>query len=520
MNPPHRVPADMFRFTDGDRADLYSAILHAFGEANDRLETTLNLEQVRQRLRHVGWFDILEEDDLAGVLRRLTGWGLLDATQDHAGEYRTAEEYEKRNVSYSLTRKGEAALAGVEQALAMLVSAGALQTAVLDAIGDRLAAIARLSEDAASEDRRVFVTLTELEHHLEALRTNTRQFNGELQRLVRAEAADLDVFREVKAATVAYLQEFLTDLDQRAYAIAAAARRVEALGVEELFQRALRGADLPPLAHGVDPAEGWIERRRSRWAGLRAWFLPVDDSPARVEQLHTVARRAIVALLQVLDRITESRKRASSAVADFRELARRFAAAPTDDDLHRLWSAAFGLGAARHAHLVHPDPELVASSASWRAAPPVPVSALLRGSGRVERFTRTGRMRDVAAVRAARAERARRERAEALAAWDALATDGPVRLSSFVRLDHEVFERLLDLLGRALSSAALTDGTRRSVTADGRMEIVLLPPLPGAAPAVLRTPRGRFEGPDYTVDIREVATRRARRRGGRQAVAS
>jgi hypothetical protein len=93
-------------------------------------------------------------------------------------------------------------------------------------------------------------------------------------------------------------------------------------------------------------------------------------------------------------------------------------------------------------------------------------------------------------------------------------------LSSFVRLDHEVFERLLDLLGRALSSGALTDGTRRSVTADGRMEIVLSPPLPGAAPAVLRTPRGRFEGPDYTVDIRGVATRRARRRGGRQAVAS
>jgi len=507
MNRPHRVPADMFRFTDGDRAELYCAILHALGEANDRLETTLNLEQVRQRLRHVGWFDALEEGDLVGVLRSLTGWGLLDATQDHAGEYRTAEEYEQRNVSYSLTRKGEAALAGVEHALAVLVSAGALQTAVLDAIGDRLGALARQLADVAPEPRRVFITLTELEHHLEALRTNTRQFNGELQRLVRAEAADQEVFGEVKAATVAYLQEFLTDLDQRAYAIAAATRRVESLGVDELFRRALRGADLPPPANGVDPTQAWVARRRSRWAGLRAWFLPADGSPARVEQLHTVARRAIVALLQVLDRITESRKRASSAVADFRELARRFAAAPTDDDLHRLWSAAFGLGAARHAHLAHPDPELVASSTSWRDAPPVPVSVLLRASGRVERFTRTGRVRDVAAVRAARAERAHKQRAQALAAWELLATDGPVRLSSFDRLDHDVFERLLDLLSRTLSTVAGSDGTRRGVTADGRMEIVLSLPPPGTPPAVLRTPRGRLEGPDYTVDIRGIGMR-------------
>lgn len=517
MSSPQRVPPDMFRFTDGDRAGLYTAILQAFGEANDRLETTLNLKDVRCRLRHVGWFDVLDEHDLAEALRSLAGWALLAATQDHAGEYRTAEEYEQRNVTYSLTRKGEAALAGVEHALAVLVSTGALQTAVLDAIGDRLSALALLLEETAPEDRRVFIALTELEHHLEALRTNTRQFNGELQRLVRAEAADLAVFREVKAATVAYLQEFLTDLDQRAYTIASAARRVEALGVEEMFERALRGADLPPSANGADPAETWRARRRSRWEGLRSWFLPNGGPAPRVDQLHTVARRAIVALLQVLDRITESRKRASSAVADFQELARRFAAAPSDDDLHRLWSAAFGLGAARHAHLAHPDPELVASSTPWRDAPPVAVSALLRGSGRVERFTRTGRVRDVAQVRAARADRARQERAEALAAWDLLATDGAAPLSAFARLDHGVFERLLDLLGRALSAAAGSDGTRRAITADGRMEIVLAQPGPGAPPAVLSTPRGRFEGPDYQVDIRSIAAHRRRRTSARRA---
>lgn len=499
MGQPLRVPADMFRFTTGERAPLYSAILHAFGEANERLVTALSLDEVRERLRGVGWFDALTDDDLVAALRQLREWQLLDAVQNHAGNYRTAEDYERRNLQYSLTRRGEAAFAGVQHALAVLASSGALQTAVLDAIADRLHALATLLADPASADRRVFTTLQELEGHLGALRANTKQFNGELQRLLHADGADLTVFREVKAATVAYLQEFLSHLDQRAHAIAGAVARVEELGVAGLHERALAGAELPPVAGG-DPAPAWLHARRARWEGLRAWFLPEDGAPARVEQLHDVARRAIVTLLHVLDRINEARRRSSSAAEDFRELARWFAVAPSEDDAHQLWATAFGLGPARHAHLVHADPETVPVSASWSEAPPVEVSALLRSSGRTERFTRTGRVRDVAAVRAARAERALAERAELEAAWDLLRTGAPACLSYFAELDHRVFERLLDLVGRALAVRPDAAGLRRAVTGDGRMEMVLRPPA-GPGRAVLRTARGRLTAPDYVVEI-------------------
>ncbi|MDC2951037.1 TIGR02677 family protein, partial [Streptomyces heilongjiangensis] len=278
-----------------------------------------------------------------------------------------------------------------------------------------------------------------------------------------------------------------------------AVARVEERGTAMLRERALRGAELPPVA-GEDPAAGWLESRRARWAGLRAWFLPDDGARPRIEQLHDIARRAIVSLLQVLERINESRRRSSSAVQDFRELARWFAAAPAEEDLHRLWSAAFGLGPARHAHLAHPDPELIPSSRSWSEAPPVEVSALLRTSGRTERFTRTARVRDVTAVRAERAERARAERAELARAWQALRTDGPVRLSSFGTLDPAVFERLLDLVGRALAARPDTTGSRRATTGDGRVEIALSPP-PDERTAVLRTTKGTLAGPDYVVLI-------------------
>jgi uncharacterized protein (TIGR02677 family) len=241
-------------------------------------------------------------------------------------------------------------------------------------------------------------------------------------------------------------------------------------------------------------------------------FRPTAPAP-RVEQLHLVARRAIITLLQVLDRITESRRRASSAVADFRELARWFTVVPAQDDLHRLWSTVFGLSPARHAHLTLPDPELVTSSTSWRDAPAVPVSPLLRTAGRTERFSRTGRVRDVGALKAARAAQALAERAELDAAWNMLDTGGTIRLSQVATLDHAVFERLLELLGRALGSAPSSTGTRRATTADGRVEIILRPPPDGAS-ARLTTPRGVFRGPDYEIDVATAGSFGTRRAAG------
>ena len=506
-----RVPPEMFRFTWADRSELYVSILDIFAEANERLETALGLDDVRGRLRSAGWLEPLDDADLLAALDQLRDWALVDVIQNHSENYRTASEYERRNLQYSLTRRGEAAFAGVTHAVGMLASTGALQTAVLDAIRDRLGDL--LQELDGGTDRTIFTRLSELESHLDALRANTTQFNGELQRLLRVDGADLATFHEVKASTVAYLQEFLTNLDYRSEAIAGRIQQIEDRGVGLMHKRALLGADLPQLA-GTDPGPAWLEHRRTRWAGLRAWFLPENATPPRVEQLHLVARRAIITLLQVLDRITESRRRMSSAAADFRELARWFTVAPEQDDLHRLWSTMFGLSPSRHAHLSHPDPELVRSSCSWQEAPPVEVSPLLRSAGRVERFGKTARVRDVARIKAERAERAKAERAELEAAWNMLDTGGgTMALSSIGTLDHALFERLLELLGRALSSCPDQSGARRTTTSDGRIEIVLRPAR-HAGTAELSTPLGVFRGPNYDVAIHATDARPARRVSG------
>ncbi|MEU4512964.1 TIGR02677 family protein [Nonomuraea wenchangensis] len=593
MAEPPRMPPELFRFATTERADLHTAILHAFAEAAGRLETALTPAGLRALLPA----GACGERDLAAALRRLTAWGLLDVFFDHAGGFGTVEAYQRESVQYALTPRGEAALAGLRHATAALSSpgpsSGALHTAVLDAVADRLRELDDLLRDPDPvRDRRVFTALRELDCHVDDLRADAGRFTADLRRLLRpgepGPEADVMYLRE----TVAYLQEYVTGLDRRRDAVARALESVARHGVNLLHTRALAGAnppppcaDLPSSRADLSPSRGalslsradlsppcadpsssqagqdavvaWLEERAVRWEALRAWFAAEDGGARR---LHDAARQAVAALLESLDRIADARSRPAGVAADFRALARWFAAAPTEEDAHRLWDAAFGLGPARHAHLGHADAELVPAGVPWARAEPVEVSALLRARGRTERVGRTGRVRDVTALRAERRARAARERAALEAAWSSLTTtssstppsaagpaspnpDGPpssgagalgvaradgaecsgiggpgpseagelraagpsgigaMRLSRLGELDHDGLGRLLDLLGRALAERPDSTGFRRAVTTDGRIEIVLRDPEDGAV-AELRTPEGCFRAPDYLIDLR------------------
>ncbi len=512
---PRPLPPDLFAFSGAEKSSLYTAVLYAFGEANELLQTSLALEDVHGHLSSIGWPFMVDDAELVLTLDKLREWQLIDAGQNHSEHYRTAQEYERRNLQYSLTRRGEAALAGHFAALQALETAGVLQTAVLDAIADALGRLARACSalpapgapvsETTSEQRRVYAALQELNGHLDAMRSGIRTFNSDLQRLLHANEVDEEVFGEVKEATIRYLDEYVTRLDDRVGRIRRATEHVRQIGVDPMLLAALAGAELPPHPRAAERDAEWVERVRAHWSGLEAWFAPSDGAGARAEQLSATARRAIVSLLQVVDRMRNARRRPSSAQADLRRLAQLFATASHDDDLHRLWRAAFGLHPARHTNVGHADPDMIPRGTSWAEAEAVPVSALLRESGLVEKFARPSRVRDVSELRRERAERTRAERMAAELAVRALGADGPVRISELRLLDDPVFAALLDLLGRAVSRPPHA-GSLHALSSDGRVEITLRPP-PGGGRARIRTATGELDCPDYEVTIEAPSTR-------------
>ena len=494
------VDADLFRFTTTDLRELHVAVMAAFEEAAV-LAPALNLDQVRTALDAAGWDEPLDDDAIQRTLDALTGWGLLEATQDHSARYATPEEFERKNLQWSLTAKGEAAVAGVLHALDSLRHAVGLQTAVLDAVGDDLAELAELAAQPRSPavDARIHVALAQIERHLAALVTSVRQFNGHLQRLLREDGTDDDVFADVKRRTVNYLEEYVEGVERPQRRLVAGIARVEEAGLATVVDRALAGANLAPVAGG-DPGPAWLAERDRHWAALRAWFAPTDGAAPLIGGLLDIARTAIIELLRVLERRWDSRRRSASIAHDFRALARLFAAAPGDDEAHALFLAAFGIWPARHAHLRPLDGEGRAPTVAWTAADPVDVAPALRSTGTLTNRGRPSPVGDPAVVRAFR----QRTQAEALRAHHVLqatlTTGAMVRLSQFARLPAPAFAELLSLLAAGLDAALGGDGTRRALSADGRVEVVLRDPGDGRT-AALAADGGVLRGPDLLVSI-------------------
>jgi len=494
------VDPDLFRFTTTDLRDVHVALMVAFEEAAV-LAPALNVDQVRAALTGSGWDEPLADDLLLRALDALVGWGLLEATQDSTAHYATPQEFERKNLQWSLTPKGEAAVGGLLRALESLRHAVGLQPAVLDAIGDGLAELADLlaAPRSGETDARIHIRLAEIEGHLGALVASVRQFNGHLQRLVRDDPTDDTVFAEVKRRTVAYLEEYVEGVERPQRRLRLAIDRLAAAGVATLFDRALSGANLAPVGGG-DPGPAWLDERARRWAALRAWFAPTDTAPPRITGLLDMARTAIVELLRVLERRWDSRRRSASVSHDFRRLAGFFAAAPGDAEAHSLFAAAFGLWPARHAHLLPADGEASNRSASWSAIDPVEVAPSLRTTGDL---TNRGRSRPVSDPRAWRSQRLAAQ-AEALADYEALraslTTNGDVRLSAFGRLPSTGFAELLTLLAAGFDAPCGADGTRRALSVDGRVEVTLRDPGDGRR-AVLVAPEGTLRGPDLVVSI-------------------
>lgn len=494
------VPPTMFQFTTTDRAELRIAVLQAVHAASVT-EPALTFAQVGDGLAAIGYDGSAADADLEDALAALTGWGLLEASQDHTVRYATAEEFERRNLRWAPTPHGRAAMAGVLHSLEVLGRSISLQPATLDAIGDGLEDLRDLLDREHLTPSRITTRLTEVEHHLQSLVDNVRQFNHELGRLQRDDATTDLVFLDVKQRVTAYLQEFVDGVEWPARRIA---KLIEALddapGVSVLHDRALAGANLLQL-NDDDPAVAWLDERTRRWAALRAWFAPVGDAAPQIDRVLDIAKQAILSLLRVLERRWESRRRAASLRDDLTELARWFERVPTDADAHRLFNAAFGLWPARHHHLLPDDPEDVAGSTSWLDAPAVPVAATLRTTGSVASRGRVAPIGDPAMARARRQAAQTAELANADVVRRHLITSGVVPLASFGDLDPERFDALLQLLGVALAAPLAGDGTRRALSVDGQVEIVLHPPEPASATARLTTRAGTLTAPAYRVAI-------------------
>jgi uncharacterized protein (TIGR02677 family) len=491
-----------------------------FMAAKQRYVVHLRPEDVAEALRWDGHEQQLSAEQVGEALDSLEGWGNLRADPD-TGRVTTVEDFYRARYLYQLSREGEAA----ERALALyeaeLGRQGELQAVALEDIRVRLRALYDLPDNP--DPAVVHSLLLELTGRLDSLAANAGVFMSSLQRTLDMQEIDEEAFLVYKDRLINYLERFVSELVVKAFDIEGMLRRLESVGtgrVDTLLRLAAEreaadvapGGDLSAGSRGVvgdagrENAEAVTRKLaewRARWSGLASWFVTADrQHPSQAELLRSRTRQAIPDLLATVSILEERRTGRSDRSADFRALARWFAETSADADAHRLWRAAFGLTPSRHL-TADPTAELpdVPASTSWLDAPQTEIVPRLRQTGRYTRRGHQKRVADRSVEREHLARHAAAEREQTDAARRRLATGRPALLSELGPLDSVEFSLFLRLLGDGLAAGpAGPDGTIRTRTSDGTMEIVLRP-LPEAGIAEIRTPDGLLRGPDHEITI-------------------
>ena len=514
-------PPRPFAHLNAPLHEMYRRVMEVFRVSKQRFVVHLRPEDVTEALRGNGAAQAVQ-DDVQEALTRLAEWGNLRATPD-TSRVTTVEDFYRTRYLYQLSREGEAAERALEVYEQEIARRGELQAVALEDIRLRLRALAGLPADP--DPAVVHSLLLELSGRLDSLAANATAFMSGLQRTIDLQDIDEDAFLSYKDRLLAYLERFVSDLVIKSSDIASLLRSIAPeRAVSLLYMAAQREAgdvapaeagdvapaeagDVAPAeaggewdaVAGTDPVAAKLRDWQSRWSGIWSWFCGDRAHPSQSSLLRQRARKAIPDLLATISVLQERRAGRSDRSADFRTLARWFAQAPSEDDAHRLWRAAFGLSPSRH--LSGEPPEGAGTGESWLDAPSQVISARLRSTGRYERRGAPARIKDRSAERSRLAEQVTAEREQAEAARRRLATGHPARLSALGELDRDEFSVFLRILGDALSAGPADPGGVVSTrTADGTLEIVLRPLTDGIVAEIVTT-EGVLRGPDHEITI-------------------
>lgn len=480
------------------KAELYRAILDIFVRSREQFTTHLRPAEVA---RAIGF----SEEETENALRMLQQWGNLEATQDSAEAGELKDFYRSRFL-YALSAAGEAA----ERALAVFEETvhqpGELQTAALRDIAEFLDVIRSLIERPEPDVAKLHAQLLALTERFRGLTNRAQAFMRDLQSTIQLHGVSVARFLDYKQLLIDYLDRFLGDLVLATNEICEKILLLEHAGIRNQFRPVARRALADALVCTPEMEDQETARWEGCWHGLRRWFLGEPNVPSQAEILRARAREAIPALLFTLQNINDQRVTRSDRFADWQTLALWFAEAPTDDDLHRLWRAGFGMAPTRHLQinqetLDRRDQLVEGPRTRWLDADPVWISPRLHVSGRVAGRGPATAVQDRSEEKRLLAQLAADEAEQLERAQQELAVGRPMRLSDFGVLEPTTFHLLLELLGEALAARTQPEQAVEAASMDGSLLIRLEPVDDPETMAEIRTSIGVLRGPDCQVTI-------------------
>ena len=497
-----------FVYVTVENASYYRAVMRSFVEARERFILHLRPADVAAGLDSIAPTTDAVGPSVESALQQLCEWGNLEKHPDTA-DVTTVEEFYRPRFLYQLTPEGEAAERAISAFEEALVRPGELQTAALSDIRVLLDDVLELVSADHVDGAKAHRTLDALRSRFDELTTRAQAFMASLHRGAALRGAAVADFLAYKETLINYLERFIGELLLAAVNVADRVKRIERHDVARVLQAAAE-RDVADLLGATESdrakaAKVW----QLRWAGLRAWFLGQPGVPSQAEVLRSRARAAIPALLAAISSINDRRFTRSDRVADLRTLARWFAQTDKEDDLHRLWRAAFALSPSRHLRV---DAETlddraaappVGPQASWLDTPAIRIAPRLRAIGRHARPGRPTAVVDLSREKAMLRAEADAQAAQLAEAQRRLATGRRTRLCDLTIANATELELFLELLGEALANKAAPEDITTITSIDGSFRVTLEPINEGAEATII-TALGDLHGPDHWITIEDA----------------
>ncbi len=478
------VPEDLVR-------ERYSALLAALDELSTR-GPRATLSEIMDRLRIVGFHDLLPAAELRNLLDQLARWEFAKPFRDFAAPVRNYQGVIIRQEAWALTRRGRAIVTAVRTAIASADRALQLPSRLLDSVEQTVRGLLEHAKDVTAHGL-LDADLGNVGTRIAELQRVTADFYDALGQLVQSDVTKDEVFEGNRDRVVEALRQFAREYDRGLVRVGAALTDLRQAGHQHVVQCAVAHAGL------LDPAvqQHWVNDRMALLSALEAWFVPGGSVHLLIES----AYGAVNTLLNAVDRRYNARLRGSDLSVDFRVLAQSLYRQIDDDAARQVYAAAFGDWPAWHvvAGPAHEDVDHATTSAAGPA--PFTVEVTLREH---ERYGPAGgrprKVVDASAARERALADAREQAAHGRRCAERLVTPGEVGLEHFAGLDGDTAAILFDAVQLALDMVEPSTGVGQ-VEADEAGVLVTVRVVDAGAQVVVSLAEGDLCGPDLRVTV-------------------
>lgn len=332
----------------------YRAIMRLFFREYEKMHFQLYKEDVLELLHRQEGFADYTMAQLVQDLEALAGWKDLIPLQDPRKVY-TIADYKNRQYRYTMSEYAVEIERLTVRLENLFLESGNLSTSLFRRMAENLEEAAAAEGRKSKEINEWWTSLQEDFKHLnQNYQDYLREFySGRAEKLLKSVE-----FIVHKDRFIAYLQEFVQELQFHASRIAGIIKKRQELIEESLLEKVVKSElEIPRALAGREDASSGPEWDREamvreqvygKWDSLKRWFLPQDGRECESSRVLSITNDIIRSIIQNAALIVQLQNWGVSRKEDYRNMVQMFLGCETVEDAHKLSAHVFGIQQVEH----------------------------------------------------------------------------------------------------------------------------------------------------------------------------